>query len=106
MDAVKFKTFYEVPRAAELLDVSVRTIRRYVTEGALEASKMGRKHMIKGTSIKAYIERRKDATRHIEAQGATESDKPESEGSFRSEVKYTGVILGTGDQAIRISNSE
>lgn len=55
MDNKEFEKGYSLQEAAELLGRSVVTVRRYVKNGTLEASKLGGKYIIPAAEVKKYL---------------------------------------------------
>ena len=55
MDNKEFEKGYSLQEAAELLGRSVVTVRRYVKNGTLEASKLGGKYIIHAAEVKKYL---------------------------------------------------
>lgn len=49
--------FYTVDQVADLLEVSIRTVRRWIVEGDLPAHRFGRQVRISETDLKVFVER-------------------------------------------------
>jgi excisionase family DNA binding protein len=47
---------YDIKELSEMLNISVRTLQRYVREGKLKVSKVGRKYIITEESLKEFLE--------------------------------------------------
>lgn len=55
MNNNEFEKGYSLQEAAELLGRSVVTVRRYVKNGTLKASKLGGKYIIPAAEVKKYL---------------------------------------------------
>jgi len=51
--------FYNLEKVANLLDIHVDTIRRYVREGKLQAYKIGKGYRVKKEDFEKFLEERK-----------------------------------------------
>jgi excisionase family DNA binding protein len=49
------KDFYTPDEVAELLDLHVRTIRRYIHEGRLKASRIGKQYRVTASDLDAFV---------------------------------------------------
>ena len=47
---------YDLQEVCEILKMNIQTIRIYIKEGKLKASKVGRKYVITEEDFKAYLE--------------------------------------------------
>jgi len=47
---------YTTDQAAEVLQINVQTLRKYIREGKLQASKLGSDYRITGEDIKAFLD--------------------------------------------------
>jgi excisionase family DNA binding protein len=58
MDGVKVGdlTLYDVKELAKSLDITERTLTRYLRDGRLQGRKLGRKWYVTGESLKAYFQ--------------------------------------------------
>ncbi len=54
---MKDKTFYKAEDLAELLDVNIMTIYRYIKAGRLKAYKIGREFRIDKTEFNAFLKK-------------------------------------------------
>lgn len=50
------KDFYNLQEIAELLNMNLQTIRKYVRAGELKASKIGKQYIITKENLKAFID--------------------------------------------------
>ena len=48
---------YELKEVCELLKINLRVLRRYIKDGEIKASKIGRKYIITETHLKEFLER-------------------------------------------------
>jgi len=48
--------FYDIKETAEKLEVSVRTVRRYIKDGRLDAYKIGNKIRVTPENLRQFIE--------------------------------------------------
>lgn len=48
---------YELKEVCELLKINLRVLRRYIKDGEIKASKIGRKYIITEASLKDFLER-------------------------------------------------
>ncbi|QXU78859.1 helix-turn-helix domain-containing protein [Staphylococcus epidermidis] len=47
---------YTVNEVAQLLDMNIRTVRKYIKIGEIKASKIGRKYIITSDNVKKFLE--------------------------------------------------
>lgn len=47
---------YTVNEVAHLLDMNIRTVRKYIKIGEIKASKIGRKYIITSDNVKKFLE--------------------------------------------------
>lgn len=50
----------KINEAAEFLKINVQTLRRYVREGKVEASRMGKSYVFKSSDLEDFFERNKN----------------------------------------------
>lgn len=50
------KDFYNLQEIAELLNMNLQTIRKYVRAGELKASKIGKQYIVTKENLKAFID--------------------------------------------------
>jgi excisionase family DNA binding protein len=55
---------YDVPQLAELLRVSQRTVRMYLTKGTLIGRKVGKRWLVSEDALRAFLMRGDDTRRH------------------------------------------
>lgn len=48
---------YELKEVCELLKINLRVLRRYIKDGEIKASKIGRKYIITETHLKEFLEK-------------------------------------------------
>ncbi len=57
MTKLKEKDFYKAEKLAEILDVNIMTIYRYIKAGKLEAYKIGREFRIEKSEFNNFLKR-------------------------------------------------
>ncbi len=92
------EVWYTVAQAAELLQLHEKTVQRFIREGKLTATKVGRSYRISGHDLSVYT-----------GEEIRESPQYTPESSeIRESPLTTAVIdcfIGGKDQAMRISNT-
>ena len=53
---LNYTQIYTTDQAAEVLQVNIQTLRKWIREGKLPASKLGSDYRITGDDIKAYLD--------------------------------------------------
>ena len=48
---------YELKEVCELLKINLRVLRRYIKDGEIKASKIGRKYIITEANLKEFLEK-------------------------------------------------
>lgn len=67
---------YELKEVASILKINIRVLRRYINEGKIRASKIGRKYVIKGEDLDAYLQSNsKGSITNNDAEVITEEQK-------------------------------
>jgi len=51
--------FYDINEVADKLEVSTRTVRRYISNGELEVYKIGNKIKVRPEDLESFVESRK-----------------------------------------------
>lgn len=57
--------FYTINQVAEILDMHHKTIRNFITDGKLRASKVGKQWRISDDDLSSFMEKNKDQTEQI-----------------------------------------
>ncbi|QXV42413.1 helix-turn-helix domain-containing protein (plasmid) [Staphylococcus epidermidis] len=55
---------YTVNEVAQLLDMNIRTVRKYIKIGEIKASKIGRKYIITSDNVKKFLKTKNYKRRH------------------------------------------
>lgn len=53
---LNYTQIYTTEQAAEVLQINIQTLRKWIREGKLSASKLGSDYRITGEDIKAYLD--------------------------------------------------
>lgn len=66
---------YELKEVANILKINIRVLRRYIKEGKIEASKIGRKYVIKAEDLDNYLARNSKGINNTSTDAITEEEK-------------------------------
>ena len=101
---LNYTQIYTTDQAAEVLQINIQTLRKYIREGKLPASKLGSDYRITGEDIKAYL----DATKTVKT---TLNNKEEvfanmMSNEMKKEINRTGYLyrLEMHDGAIKMES--
>jgi excisionase family DNA binding protein len=107
-----FQELYSVDQVASLLGLHVRTVRRYVREGRLKATRIGKQYRVRAEDLQDFggkaladdaprVTRR---TRHVEVSGIVEIDaiSPEEAARITNGVLAAANVRPDEDPALRI----
>lgn len=89
------KEYYTVEQISGMLDIHPKTIQRYIREGKLRASKVGKSWRINGHDLSVFIE--SDSNKELS------TEKQQVHGALASSV--IDIIVYGKEDAIRIMNS-
>lgn len=91
--------YYTVDEIADLLKIHPKTVQRYIREGKLKASKVGKSWRVSGHDLSTFAE----------GDSALFAAKPESEAaSAQKKIKVSAVIdipVSSTDESVRIANT-
>lgn len=76
--------YYSVDQVAELLDLHVRTVRGYVRDGRLKATRIGKQYRIAREDLEAFTGRPAPSSSPPPARNGARPRHPSSCGSTRS----------------------
>jgi excisionase family DNA binding protein len=103
------RQLYSVEQVAELLDLHVRTVRGYVRDGRLKATRIGKQYRIAAEDLEAFTGRPLPAvepvrrTRHVEVSSVVEIDAISPEAADRVTNMMMAAAKGADDgQPLRI----
>lgn len=89
---------YSVTRVAEILSLHPKTVRRFIREGKIRASRVGREYRVRKEDLRAYAH----------AELPPRPDEPRPATPLASRIHVSAVIEvaeGHSDEVSRISNS-
>jgi excisionase family DNA binding protein len=105
------RQLYSVEQVAELLDLHVRTVRGYVRDGRLKATRIGKQYRIAAEDLEAFTGRPLPAvepvrrTRHVEVSSVVEIDAISPEAADRVTNMMMAAAKGADDgQPLRIDS--
>lgn len=105
------RQLYSVEQVAELLDLHVRTVRGYVRDGRLKATRIGKQYRIAAEDLEAFTGRPLPAvepvrrTRHVEVWSVVEIDAISPEAADRVTNMMMAAAKGADDgQPLRIDS--
>ena len=85
-----FKDYYSAEEIADLLDLHVRTVRRFIREGKLEATRLGKQYRISAQELSRFV-------------GSDEKSQPHRQRGVRV-ASTVDVDVVSPDEAQRITN--
>ena len=88
--------FYSVEKVSETLGIHPKTIRRYITEGKLRATKVGKQYRISGHALSVFVESRS-------LMAPQESAAPDAADRLTVSA-VADIIVRDDDEADRISS--
>lgn len=98
--------FYTINQVAEILDMHHKTIRNFITDGKLRASKVGKQWRISDEDLKSFMERNKE---QIEEEKIVEFSTNETHSNFVKEGINVSTVIDImqidNKQYMRISNT-
>ena len=92
------ETYYTVEQIAKMLDIHPKTIQRYIREGRLRASKIGKSWRVSGHDLSMFAEGSKASDSIVNKRAISPEDR----------VMVSSVVdinVGSRDEAIRIVNA-
>ncbi|MFF3287370.1 helix-turn-helix domain-containing protein [Streptomyces sp. NPDC003023] len=93
--------FYSVEQVAGLLDLHVRTVRTYVREGRLKATRIGKQYRIAREDLEAFtggpVAPPARSVRHAEASTIVQIDAIDREATIRLSNTVMAVVGGRRD---------
>jgi excisionase family DNA binding protein len=108
------QTLYSVDQVAEQLGLHVRTVRNYIREGRLKASRIGKQYRIRREDLEAFTGRpvepvARETTRrrrHVEVSSIVEVDaiSPDEAGRITNGVLAAGKGREEGDAPLHVES--
>jgi excisionase family DNA binding protein len=92
------KQYYTVEQISRLLDIHPKTVQRYIREGKISASKIGKSWRVSGHDLSAFAENAKNKTSENAQWSAGQKEKVNV--SCVADINVT-----SRDEAIRIMNT-
>src|ERR1700756_208573 len=97
---------YTIEQVAERLGLHVKTVRNYVRDGKLKATRVGKSYRIARADLEALAGPAAEGrrTRHVEVSSVVDIDAVDKDTAYRISTFVTAAVGGDrqGDQPVRV----